>query len=368
MRRRRAHAAHGDEQVEAVDLLRARRSRRRRARARGGRARSPRAPSARRSWPRRIRSSSMPRSRRSTSARFGTVKKARSWCALVSFWFTLRAMSSASVRTCSELHRLDDRAAFGEDDPISARTGQFLGRTIIRDAPTPAPAGSATNRPSPTGRARLPCRRPIDSRVRPGAPTTRPPTGQARTRSPRRLRDPSAERGSPDENPGAAPRPRGLESPGQVPGRLPGRHRRRPVLPARGPGALRGGVPGRAGAEPVRLGLRPGLRRAVRGRLPPRLHRRADHHPRAEADGDGALRRRVDPPGHAGPPARGAGAGGEPLRRPPPHRAAPDRRRARPAQGRRGRRGPGGALGGARPRAPRLRGDRLRGGRRSPAG
>jgi hypothetical protein len=34
------------------------------------------------------------------SARFGTVKKARSWWALVSGWFTLRAMSSASLRTC----------------------------------------------------------------------------------------------------------------------------------------------------------------------------------------------------------------------------------------------------------------------------
>src|SRR5512134_1396014 len=47
----------------------------------------------------RIRSSSTPRSFRRISARFGTVKNASSWCALVSFWFTLAAMSPASART-----------------------------------------------------------------------------------------------------------------------------------------------------------------------------------------------------------------------------------------------------------------------------
>ena len=49
----------------------------------------------------RILSSSMRFSRSRISARLGTVKKARSWWALVSGWFTLCAMSSASLRTWS---------------------------------------------------------------------------------------------------------------------------------------------------------------------------------------------------------------------------------------------------------------------------
>ncbi len=72
----------------------------------------------------RIRSSSMPRSRSRISARLGTVKKARSWWALVSFWFTLRAMSSASVRTWRssiDSMTLDIRL----DDAISSARGQF---------------------------------------------------------------------------------------------------------------------------------------------------------------------------------------------------------------------------------------------------
>ena len=93
------------------------------------------------------------------------------------------------------------------------------------------------------------------------------PDDRLATRTPRGITRPPAERGSPDENPGEAPRPRGLESPGQVSGRLPRRHRWRAVLPAGGPGALRGGVPGCPGAEPARVGLRPGVRGPLRGRL-----------------------------------------------------------------------------------------------------
>ncbi len=260
-----------------------------------------------------------------------------------------------------ELRRLDDRAhSDGRSDigPNGSIFGPYHhpGRWWHG---TPGERGESPfpNRPCPTS-----VQGPIDPKVR--AASFHDVSGgwlvdEVATTAQGSIR--GAERGSPDANPGEAPRPRGLESPGQVPGRLPGRHRWRPVLPARGAGALRGGVPGRAGAQPARVGLRPGLRGALRGRLPPRLHRRADHHPRAEADADRALRRRVDPPGHPGSPPRGAGAGGEPLRRPPPHRAAPDRRARGPTQGRGRRRGPGGARGGARPRAARLRGDRLRG-------
>ena len=52
----------------------------------------------------------MPRSRRSTLARFGTVKKARSWCALVSFWLTLPCNVLGFREDLQELRRLDDRA------------------------------------------------------------------------------------------------------------------------------------------------------------------------------------------------------------------------------------------------------------------
>ena len=105
-------------------------------------------------------------------------------------------------------------------------------------------------------------------------------------------------------------------------------------------GARRGGVPRRARAEPVRLGLRPRLRGAVRGRLPARRHRRADLDPRAQALRHRALRRRVDPPRHAGPPARRAGRRGQPLRGPPAGRrlAPPTERRAGATQGGRRRR------------------------------
>ena len=48
-------------------------------------------------------------------------------------------------------------------------------------------------------------------------------------------------------------------------------------------GRRRAGLPDRARAQPAGLDLRPRLRRAVRGRLPPRRPRQADRHPRAQA-------------------------------------------------------------------------------------
>ena len=122
----RAHPAHGDEEVQAVDLLARPPTRRPRAPARAGRARCRRAPSACPVIVPRMRSSSTPRSLSRISARFGTVKKARSWCALVSFWFTLAAMSAASARTCASSI---DSITWGipSDDAISTGTGQFFG-------------------------------------------------------------------------------------------------------------------------------------------------------------------------------------------------------------------------------------------------
>ncbi len=74
----------------------------------------------------RIRSSSTRFSRSRISARLGTVKKARSWCALVSGWFTLCAMSSASLRTCS--NSIDSMTVgMSPEVPISVATRQFFG-------------------------------------------------------------------------------------------------------------------------------------------------------------------------------------------------------------------------------------------------
>ena len=125
VREARADAAHRDEEVQAVHLLGADRLRHL-ARALAQVALdAARAPSASAVIAARIRSSSTPRSFSRISARFGTVKNARSWWALVSFWLTLAAMSAASARTCASSI---DSMTWGmfRDDPISEVSGQFF--------------------------------------------------------------------------------------------------------------------------------------------------------------------------------------------------------------------------------------------------
>ena len=58
-------------------------------------------------------------------------------------------------------------------------------------------------------------------------------------------------------------------------------------------GKDRGGVRGDHGDEPVLLGVRPGVRRALRAGLPPRRLRRADRDPQPEALRDGQARARA---------------------------------------------------------------------------
>jgi hypothetical protein len=52
------------------------------------------------------------------------------------------------------------------------------------------------------------------------------------------------------------------------------------------------------GPQSVRVRVRPRVRRPVRGRLPPRLDRRAHRDPRAEAVRHGTIRRRIAASGH----------------------------------------------------------------------
>ncbi len=235
----------------------------------------------------RTRSSSMPRSRRSTSARFGTVKKARSWCALVSFWLTLRAMSSASVRTCrSSVDSMTGPDSM--DHPIPARMGQFLGRTMRRPVPGPGRFGAEADAARPErGISPFPVS-PCPVFVQQVIDRTSALDDSRTSGSPRRSRDRPHRRsgtresrcesrcGSPASATGgprssarsgarSTPTPAGTASSSRE-GRDEDAY-----LVARAP-------------NPLRLGVRPGVRGALRGRLPARLHRRAHHHPRAEAD------------------------------------------------------------------------------------
>ena len=138
------------------------------------------------------------------------------------------------------------------------------------------------------------------------------------------------------------------------------------IRPAHRRRAERRGLPGGAGAQPLRLGLRPRLRRALRGRLPPRQHRRPHRDPGAQAVRDGAVRRRVPAARYPGPPARGAHPRRQPLPRTPSRRPLHERAARVALEGRGGRGRPGRALGRARPGPARLRRDRLR--RRDRAG
>ena len=136
-------------------------------------------------------------------------------------------------------------------------------------------------------------------------------------------------------------------------------------------GRRRGGLPRRPRAESLRLGLRPRLRRALRGRLPPRQHRRAGLDPRAQALRHRAVRRRVDPARHAGSAARRSRhRRGQPLRAATCRWCSTARRQSRPPAGRRRKvavigAGPAGSRRRSRPGAAGLRRHRLRGRRRA---
>ena len=86
----------------------------------------------------------------------------------------------------------------------------------------------------------------------------------------------------------------------QVPGRLPGPHRRPRLRARHRRGRRRACLPDRARSESARLDLRPRLRRAVRGGLPARRPRPADLDPRAEALRLRALRPRAPVGGRSG--------------------------------------------------------------------